>query len=97
MNEITINKIIHARQDIENDGFNELKNHWNMNHCFMADEKAINVILQMIIMSYNLWELYIYGHLHKFEDLNMTKKGYIEMMVEKISVAKLEVPIFSTA
>ena len=97
MNEITINKIIHARWDIENDGFNELKNHWNMNHCFMADEKAINVILQMIIMSYNLWELYIYVHLHKFEDLNMTKKGYIEMMVEKISVAKLEVPIFSTA
>ena len=75
MNEITINKIIHARWDIENDGFNELKNHWNMNHCFMADEKEINVILQMIIMSYNLWELYIYGHLHKFEDLNMTKKA----------------------
>ena len=97
MNETTINKIIHARWDIENDGFNELKNYWNMKHCFMADEKGINVILQMIIMSYNLWELYIYGHLHKFENLNITKKGYIEMMIEKISGAKLEVSIVSTA
>jgi len=63
----------------------------------MADEKGINVILQMIIMSYNLWELYIYGHLHNFEKLNMTKKGYIEMLVEKISVIKLEVPAKSSA
>lgn len=97
MKEETINKIMHARWDIENDGFNELKNYWNMNHCFMADEKGINVILQMIIMSYNLWELYIYGHLHNFEKMKMTKKGYIEMIVEKISVAVLEVAINSSA
>lgn len=97
MSEESINKIIHARWDIENDGFNELKNYWNMNHCFMADEKGINIILQMIIMSYNLWELYIYGHLHNFEKLNMTKKGYIEMLVEKLSVIKLEVAVNSSA
>ena len=97
MKEETINKIMHARWDIENDGFNELKNYWNMNHCFMADEKGINVILQMIIMSYNLWELYIYGHLHNFEKMGMTKKGYIEMIVEKLSMAVLEVPIKSSA
>lgn len=61
MNETSINKIIHARLDIENDGFNELKNYWNMRHCFMADEKGIKVILKMIVMSYNLWELYIWA------------------------------------
>jgi len=41
----TINKIIHSRWDIENNGFNELKNYWNMKHCFISDEKAIDVIL----------------------------------------------------
>ena len=97
MKEETINKIMHARWDIENDGFNELKNYWNMNHCFMADEKGINVILQMIIMSYNLWELYIYGHLHNLEKLKMTKKGYIEMIVERLSDAKCEIIINSSA
>ena len=96
MKEEVINKIIHARWDIENDGFNELKNYWNMNHCFMADEKGINVMIQMIILSYNLWELYIYGHLHNFEKMQMTKKGYIEMIVEKLSTARLEVSINSS-
>lgn len=78
MSEKTINKIIHARWDIENNGFYELKHQWNMKHCYIADENAIDVILQMIMMSYNLWELYIYGHLHNFEKMEMTKIGFIE-------------------
>lgn len=50
----TINKIIHARYNIENDGFNELKNYCNMKNCFMAEEKSINVMLQMMVICYNL-------------------------------------------
>ena len=38
MNEKTINKIIHARWGIENEGFNELKNQWNLKHCYIANE-----------------------------------------------------------
>lgn len=82
MSEKTINKIIHARWDIENNGFYELKNQWNMNHCYIANENAIDVILQMIMMSYNLWELYIYGHLHDFEKKKITKIGFIEEIKE---------------
>lgn len=84
----TINKIIHARWDIENNGFNDLKNYWNMKHCFIAEENAIDVIIETIIMSYNLWEMYLYQHLHNFEGMNMTKIGYIEEVresMEKIS------------
>ena len=97
LNERTINKIIHARWEIENEGFNELKNGWNMKHCYIGDEKAIDVILQMIIMSYNIWELYLYGHLHEFEKNNMTKLGYIEMIREKVYEASREVLKFSSA
>ncbi len=96
-NEITINKIIHSRWGIENEGFNELKNGWNMKHCYIAEEKAIDVVLQMIIMSYNIWELYLYGHLHDFEKSNMTKLGYIEMIREKVYEASKEVLRFSSA
>lgn len=96
-NERTINKIIHSRWGIENEGFNELKNGWNMKHCYIADEKAIDVVLQMIIMSYNIWELYLYGHLHDFERSNMTKLGYIEMIKEKVYEASREVLKFSSA
>ena len=94
----TINKIIHARWDIENQGFNELKNHCHMNHCYMAHEQAIHVILQMMIISYNLWELYIYGHLHDFEKMNITKFGYIEKIAEAIDEASYEeLILFSSA
>ena len=97
LDEKTINKIIHARWDIENEGFNELKNYWNMKHCFIANENAIDVILQMIIMSYNLWELYLYGHLHDFKNGKITKLGYIEEIKEKILTAKKKELLFSSA
>ena len=61
-----------------------------MKHCYMADEKGIDVILQMIIMSYNLWEIYLYGHLHDFENSGITKFGYLY-------VAKIDILYFSSA
>ena len=97
LDEKKINKIIHARWDIENEGFNELKNGWNMKHCYMADEKGIDVILQMIIMSYNLWELYLYGLLHDFENSGMTKFGYIDEIRERLYVTNSEILRFSSA
>lgn len=97
MNEKTINKIIHARWDIENDGFNELKNQWNMKHCYIANENAIDVILQTIVMSYNLWELYIYGHLHNFEKMKITKIGFIEEIKELFFANKCRAWYYSSA
>lgn len=97
LKEKTINKIIHERWDIENEGFNELKNQWNMKHCYIAEEKAIDVILQMIIMSYNIWELYLYGHLHDFENSQMTKTGFIEKIKEEMYKASREILRFSSA
>ena len=97
LSEKTINKIIHSRWDIENNGFNELKNYWNMKHCFIGEEKAIDVIIQMIIMSYNLWEVYLYSHLHNFEKMKITKIGYIEEMRERIYQAPRDVLEFSSA
>ncbi len=97
MKEETINKIIHARWDIENNGFNELKNYWNMKHCYIGEVNAIDVILEMIIMSYNIWEMYLYGHLHDFEGMKITKEGYIEEIREKIERMRKEEIGFSSA
>ena len=97
MSEKTINKIIHGRWGIENEGFNELKNQWNMRHCYIANEKAIDVIMQMIIMSYNLWELYIYGHLKDFSKKKITKTGYIEEIKELFFANKCEAWKYSSA
>lgn len=93
----TINKIIHARLDIENNGFNDLKNYWNMKHCFIAEENAIDVIIETIIMSYNLWEMYLYQHLHDFEGMKMTKIGYIEEVRENTEKLSKDEIGFSSA
>ena len=61
------------------------------------DWRNANAIIQMMIISYNLWELYIYGHLHDFKKLGMTKIGYIENVVESIEQAKRGEIIFSSA
>ena len=97
MAEETINKIIHARWDIENNEFNELKNYWNMKHCYIAEENAIDVIMEMIIMSYNLWEMYLYQYLHHFEDMKITKIGYIEEVRENLEKLSKEELWFSSA
>lgn len=94
--EETVNKIIHARWDIENNGFNELKTYWNMKHCYISEENAIDVILEMIIMSYNIWEMYLYQHLHNFEKMEITKIGYIEELKEQLSkMSKEEIGLSS--
>lgn len=93
----TINKIIHARWDIENNGFNELKNYWNMKHCFIAEANAIDVIIETIIMSYNIWEMYLYQHLHNFEKKKITKIGYIEEIRESMEKLSKEEIGFSSA
>ena len=82
MKEKTINKIIHTRWNIENNGFNELKQYWHLRHCFIAYS---NVMLQFIVLSYNLLELYIYSHIHNFEERKISKIGFIDEIIELIN------------
>ena len=53
-----------------------------------------NVILQMIIMSYNLWKN---GHLHDFENRGITKFRYIDEIRERLYVVNSEILGFPSA
>lgn len=67
-----------------------------MKHCYISEENAIDVILEMIIMSYNIWEMYLYQHLHNFEKMEITKIGYIEELKEQLSkMSKEEIGLSS--
>ncbi len=54
----TILKIMHLRWNIENCGFRTLKQRYNINHIFIGELNAINYIVQMIFLVFNLLELY---------------------------------------
>ncbi len=42
----------HSRWDLENRGFNELVNHWHMDHCFIHDTKAMEVLLLTLALAF---------------------------------------------
>ncbi len=64
---------------------------------FYSRRKWIDVIIETIIMSYNIWEMYLYQHLHDFEWLKITKIGYIEEVRESIEKLRKEEIEFSSA
>ncbi len=66
----TILKIMHLRWNIENCGFRTLKQRHNMEHIFIGEFNAINYIIQMIVLAFNLFELYTKIRLK--DSINMT-------------------------
>ncbi len=55
----TVLKIMHLRWNIENCGFRNLKQRYNLEHIFVGELNAINYIVQMIFLAFNLLELYM--------------------------------------
>ena len=55
----SILKIMHLRWNIENCGFRKLKQNYNIEHVFIGEYNAINYIVQIIFMAFNLLELYV--------------------------------------
>ena len=49
----------HRRWDIENQGFNELDNHWSAGHIYHHDPAAILAILLIIFLAYNLVHVWL--------------------------------------
>ena len=54
----TIYKMIKARWIIENSIFNNLKNHADLNHCFVHGGKAVEAIIYLMFIASNLFQLF---------------------------------------
>ena len=78
----TILKIMHYRWNIENCGFRTLKQRYNLEHIYIGDFNAINYMVQMIFLAFNLLELYLKIRLKNevtltwFEITELFKIGY---------------------
>lgn len=49
---LTVARMGHDRWDVENRGFNELVQHWEMDHCFVHDATAIEVLLMTLAVAF---------------------------------------------
>jgi len=63
----------HARWDIENRGFNELVQHWHMDHCFRHHPTAIIAMLMILAMAFSLTTLFFERNLKPDVKKNNTR------------------------
>lgn len=57
--------LMHRRWDIELNGFRKLETRYNLDHLFIGTDNAIRLISYMILIVYNLIELYFNVHTRK--------------------------------
>jgi len=55
---VTVVRWGHARWDIENRGFNELVQHWHLDHCFKHDPTAIEAFLLTLAVAFALTSVF---------------------------------------
>lgn len=84
ISEKTILKIIHERWYIENTCFNQLKSYCNLEHCYRHDPTAIEAILMIMFMVYNLVQAFLFKRLKNFKVEFRKNKETISWQFEEI-------------
>ena len=80
----TVWEIIHKRWYIENTCFHQLKTHCAMEHCFKHDPVAIEVILNIMFMAFNMFISFLFKRLKNFKINFKKKKGTISWFVNEL-------------
>ena len=60
---LTVWKIAHARWDIENTAIRFLKHHFRLEHAYSYDPRAIEVLLALFMLTFNLFMLFLHRNL----------------------------------
>ena len=74
-----IREIGHRRWDIENQGFNELVNHWSMDHCWKHNPVAIESLILTLFWAFNLFQAFV----------NLNVKPLVRKIISALSIARL--------
>ena len=80
----TVLKITHKRWIIENSCFHVLKGYCSMEHCFRHDSIAIEAILNIMFMAYNLIQSYLFNRLKNFKEEFKKGKETISWFVKEL-------------
>lgn len=76
---LTILKLGHSRWSIENEGFNEMVNHWSADHVYKHESTAMLVFWLMTMIAYNLFQAFFFRNL----------KAVLRSAVTKLHIARL--------
>ena len=91
----TILTIMHLRWNIENNGFRTLKQRYNLEHIFVGEINAINYMVQIIFLAFNLLELYMKIRLK--ECLKLTWSMITKCFEDDLRHDKTLIPLFNNS
>jgi hypothetical protein len=82
----------HERWDIENRGFNELSQHWDLDHSFMHDPVAIEVLLLALALAFLTTYLFFERNLKDGSKRFLTRLALADRFLENLPLVLASVP-----
>lgn len=70
-------KMMHKRWDIEENAFHQLKTYYHADHCYCHE--AVEVVFLLMLIAFNIRELYLYRRIHGFERSKITRKSVTQI------------------
>ena len=81
-------EMMNRRWDIEENGFHQLKTYYHAKHCYC--HAAVEVIFNLMIIGFNMRELYLYRRVRKFEGSKITRKSVSRMFRDDLLTEKVK-------
>ena len=75
-------EMMHRRWDIEENGFHQLKTYYHAKHCYCRD--AVETIFNLIIIGFNVRELYLYRRSRNFAGSGISRKNINRIFCDEL-------------
>ena len=85
-------EMMNRRWDIEENGFHQLKTYYHAKHCYghakhCYGHAAVEVIFNLMIIGFNMRELYLYQRIQRFEESGITRKSVSRMSEKQMHIS----------
>lgn len=81
-------EMMNRRWDIEENGFHQLKTYYHAKHCYC--HRATEVIFNLMILGFNMRELYLYRRIQKFEGSRISRKSVSRKFCDELLTEKVK-------
>lgn len=81
-------EMMNRRWDIEENGFHQLKTYYYAKHCYC--HATVEVIFNLMIIGFNMRELYLYRRIQKFARSRITRKSVSRMFRDDLLTEKVK-------
>jgi Transposase DDE domain len=82
--------IMHKRWDIEENGFHILKTYYHAKHCFIHDSVGIEAVFILMIIAFNMTEMFMFKCLRNFRKKKMLRIDIIEDLRDEMLTLKYD-------